>query len=169
MLEVLTDILKYTLPALIVFFTVHYLFKNFLNQQYRLRDLKFRNNLGKDVRALKLQAYERLILFCERITFENLSYRLVHTDMGVRELQNAMLIAIQQEFEHNITQQIYVSENLWKIIQLAKEQMQAHISQASGQNNGELLNNIHASIAHAKADPVSFAKAAIRNEAELLF
>ena len=42
--------------------------------------------------------------------------------MGAQELRNAMLIAIQQEYEHNITQQVYVSEPLWEIIKIARDE-----------------------------------------------
>lgn len=167
-MEVFFEILKYSIPALIVFATVFYLFRNFLNQQYQLEALKYRQSQGKEIIPLKLQAYERLMMLCERISLDNLAYRLVHPDMGVAELRNAMLIAIQQEYEHNITQQVYVSENLWKIIQVAKDQMQAVISDAEGSSNAELMSNIRQKLVVAKVDPTIFAKSAIRNEAELL-
>ncbi|MBL0100379.1 MAG: hypothetical protein IPP49_10315 [Saprospiraceae bacterium] len=167
-MESLMEILKYTIPAVIVFATVYFLFRNFLNQQYQMEALKYRQTLGKDIIPLKLQAYERLMMLCERISLDNLTFRLLHADMGSTELRNAMLIAIQQEYEHNITQQVYVSENLWKIIQLAKEQMQEHISSAEGKTTAELIHNIRVSIAEVKANPVAFAKSAVRNEAELL-
>ena len=96
-MESFLEILKYSIPALIVFITVYFLFKNFLRQQYHLEQLKFRQNQSKDITPLKLQAYERLMMLCERISLDNLTYRLSHPDMGVAELRNALLIAIQQE------------------------------------------------------------------------
>lgn len=167
-MESLLEILKYSVPALIVFATVFYLFRNFLNQQYQLEGLKHRQTLGKDIIPLKLQAYERIMMLCERISLDNLSYRLVHPDMGVAELRNAMLIAIQQEYEHNVTQQVYVSENLWKIIQIAKDQMQTVISDSDGVTNADFLTNIRQKMIDAKVDPISYAKSAVRSEAELL-
>jgi hypothetical protein len=167
-MESFIEILKYSIPALIVFATVFYLFRNFLNQQYQLEALKYRQSQGKEIIPLKLQAYERLMMLCERISLDNLAYRLVHPDMGVDELRNAMLIAIQQEYEHNVTQQVYVSESLWKIIQIAKDQMQTVISEADGATNAELLSNVRQKMINAKADPIAYAKSAVRNEAELL-
>lgn len=167
-MENFLEILKYSVPALIVFATVFYLFRNFLNQQYQLEALKHRQTQGKEIIPLKLQAYERLIMLCERISLDNLAYRLVHPDMGVSELRSAMLIAIQQEYEHNITQQVYVSESLWKIIQLAKDQMQAVIVDAEGTSNAELMSNIRQKLINVKADPIAYAKSAVKKEAELL-
>ncbi len=124
--------------------------------------------MNKDIIPLKLQAYERLIMLCERISVDNLAYRLSNSDMGVKELKNAMLIAIQQEYEHNITQQVYVSENLWKILRLAKDQMQDVISRTDGSTPSEFITNIYKNISDTKADPISYARKAIKNEAELL-
>lgn len=167
-MENLIEILKYSIPALIVFATVFYLFRNFLNQQYQMEALKLRQTQGKEIIPLKLQAYERLMMLCERISLDNLTYRLVHPDMGVNELRNAMLIAIQQEYEHNITQQVYVSENLWKIIQIAKDQMQTVISEANGSSNAEFLSGARQKMIDAKADPIAYAKSAVKSEAALL-
>lgn len=167
-MESFLEILKYSIPAIIVFLTVYYLFRNFLNQQYNLEALKFRQHQSKDIIPLRLQAYERLMMLCERMSLDNLSYRLAHPDMGADELRNAMLIAIQQEYEHNVTQQVYVSENLWKIIHLAKDQMQGLISEAQGNTQAEFLHSVRLRLAQAKTDPVMVARSAIRNEAEIL-
>lgn len=168
MSDQLLDILKYTVPALIVFGTVYYMMKNFLGQQLQMEAMKFRQDTSKNILPLKLQAYERLALFCERISIDNLAYRLSHADMGVKELQNAMLIAVQQEYEHNMSQQIYVSENLWKIVSLSKDRMLDFISSGNGSTPAEFINNVRASLAEAKADPVAYARMAVRDEAQLL-
>jgi hypothetical protein len=70
---------------------------------------------------LRLQAYERLMLFCERISIPNLMLRLQKKKMSVEDLKMAMMVTVQKEYEHNVTQQVYVSDNLWKIISLAKD------------------------------------------------
>ncbi len=167
-MESFLEILKYSIPAIIVFATVFYLFRSFLQQQYQLEALKYRQNVGKDLIPLKLQAYERLMLFCERISVDHLAYRLGHPDMGAYDLKSAMMIAIQQEYEHNVSQQVYVSENLWKIIQLAKEQMQAVISESEGTTAAEVVANTKKVFSESKADPVAYAKSAVRSEAQLL-
>ena len=71
---------------------------------------------------MKLQAYERLSLFCERIAIPSLLLRLRSEDQTAGLLRMAMLVSIQQEFEHNITQQVYVSEQLWQIVKMARDE-----------------------------------------------
>jgi hypothetical protein len=167
-MDALLDVLKYTIPALIVFVTVFYLFRNFLNQQYNIEALKFRQSQNKEILPLRLQAYERLMMFCERINIDNLAYRLNTAEMTVSDLRSAMLIAIQQEYEHNVSQQVYISDKLWDIIQLAKEQMQAVILESDGPTAAGLIADVRLKIVGNKVDPIIYAKAAIRNEAQLL-
>ena len=162
------EILKYTIPSLIVSITIYILIRNFLNQMYQLQALKQSKRQNKGILTLRLQAYERLIMFCERMSIDNMVYRLNHADMGVKELKNAMLIAIQQEYEHNITQQIYISENLWKIIQLAKDELQDLVLNSDGETAVDLISKIRNQMNANKIDPANYAKSAIRNEVHLI-
>ncbi|MEM9920890.1 MAG: hypothetical protein AAF990_22515 [Bacteroidota bacterium] len=120
-LSTILEIIKVTVPALIVFLTVYYLLKQFMEGQYKVRMLEFKQNQQKTTIPLRLQAYERLSLFCERINIPGLVLRLRSEGMTAAQLRLTMMIAIQKEFEHNITQQVYVSDNLWKIIKIARD------------------------------------------------
>ena len=122
-LSVLLEIIKITVPALIVFVTVYFVFKQYLDKQYQLKALEFRQSQQKSTLPMRLQAYERLSLFCERISISNLVLRLKTEGTPVKLLRVALLTAIQQEYEHNITQQVYVSENLWEIIKIARDEV----------------------------------------------
>ena len=120
--EVLLELIKFTAPALIVFFSIQYLLKEFFQNERHNRAMKDRSENRSEVLPLKLQAYERLALLCERIKVPSLIMRLQPDSIAAGDLQAAILITIQHEFEHNIAQQIYVSRELWKIIDLAKNQ-----------------------------------------------
>lgn len=120
-LSVLLEIVKLTVPALIVFLTVRALLKEYLGKQYELRLLEQQKERRQQTIPMKLQAYERLSLLCERINLPSLLVRVRQEGMSARELHLVMLSTIQQEYEHNITQQIYVSEQLWDIIQIARD------------------------------------------------
>ena len=120
-LSVVLEIVKLTVPALVVFFTVFYLMKQYIEGQYRIRTLELRKGQQDSTLPLRLQAYERLSLFCERISLPNLVLRVRQEGMSASELRLALLFAIQQEYEHNITQQVYVSEQLWEIIKAARD------------------------------------------------
>lgn len=73
-------------------------------------------------RQLQLQAYERLILLTDRIALPNLIQRLNQPGLEARDMQSLLTQAIRQEFEHNITQQMYVSAEAWDAVRNYKEQ-----------------------------------------------
>lgn len=120
-IAVLLEIVKISVPALIVFFTVYKIMGKFLDRQYQTRLLDTKDKNAATTLPLRLTAYERLSLFCERISIPALLLRLRTKDMDAAALQYAMMIAIQKEFEHNITQQVYVSNKLWEIIKYTKD------------------------------------------------
>jgi hypothetical protein len=118
---------------------------------------------------LKLQAYERLILLADRISLPNLISRLNQPGLNLREMQTILLQTIRQEFDHNITQRIYVSPEAWDAIRNLKDQNMLIINQvasylpesASGQDlNKSLLEmvmqNPKASLHHIVSDALSF-------------
>ncbi len=125
---VILDILQATIPALIVFLTVYFLFKEFLKNQRQIFLLQDRKEARSEVLPLRMQAYERLALFCERIKVPNLVFRLEATAFSASDLRIAMLITIQQEFEHNVAQQVYISKDLWKVIEFARNNTIAFIN-----------------------------------------
>lgn len=120
-METFLEIIKITVPALIVFLTVYYLMKKFIEGQERMKAMEIKEKQLQTSTPMRLQAYERLSLFCERISIQNLVLRIQQPTMTAAEFQIALLLAIQHEYEHNITQQVYVSEQLWKIIKMAKD------------------------------------------------
>jgi hypothetical protein len=71
---------------------------------------------------MQLQAYERLILLTERIALPGLISRIKHEGFSAREMQALLTESIRQEFDHNVTQQIYVSAEAWDAVRNLKEQ-----------------------------------------------
>lgn len=80
---------------------------------------------GKAVKGivlpLRLQAYERMALYLERIEPNQLVMRIHNTGLTVAQEQNLLLTAIRSEFEHNLSQQIYISNEVWKAVSDAKD------------------------------------------------
>lgn len=76
----------------------------------------------KSTLPLQLQAYERLVLLTERISLPNLVSRINQPELTARQMQQLLTLSIRQEFEHNITQQIYVSREAWEAVNNLKEQ-----------------------------------------------
>jgi DNA-binding transcriptional regulator YbjK len=131
------EILKYTIPSLIVLLSVwivmHKLFKN--EEQKRLWELK--RAAQKEISPTRLRAYERLALLLERTQPEALimalSERLEQAgtnlaEMSVQKMQQELLRTVRLEFDHNMSQQIYVSDEVWAKIIGARDQIGAFIS-----------------------------------------
>ena len=98
-MESLKDILMITIPALIVFFTAWVLLRNLLKNDQDKRRLELVLQNSRTVTPIKLQAYERIVLFLERISLESLLVRVSSTDMTAQQSSPALLSAIRSEFE----------------------------------------------------------------------
>ena len=129
------EILKYVLPSLVVFAATYYLIKLFLDneQKKRIADIKMAGY--KIITPIRLQAYERLILLLERISPESLIMRIHKQEFSALQLQTALISTIREEFEHNLSQQVYVSSQAWELIKSAKEDIIKLINTASTQLN----------------------------------
>ncbi|MCX6321337.1 MAG: hypothetical protein NTX93_05950 [Bacteroidia bacterium] len=122
-MEILADILKITIPALIVFFTAWVILKNMIKneQDKRRQELILQNS--RTVTPIRLQAYERIVLFLERISLESLLVRVSSSDMTASQLHSTLLNTIRSEFEHNLSQQIYMSQQAWEVVRNARSNM----------------------------------------------
>ncbi len=169
----LLEIIKITVPAVVVYLTVHHLMKTYLDKQYQLRVLEFKQNQSGTTIPSRLQAYERLSLFCERIAVPSLMLRLREEEQTNAALRMAMLITIQQEFEYNITQQVYVSEQLWQIIKIARDNTVLDINGLYEKvdpkgSSKELASVLLSQEESQSANSLVMALSAIKKEASLL-
>ena len=172
-INVVLEIIKISVPALIVFFTVNTLLKNYLEKQYQLKLLENKQHEKNTTTPLRLQAYERLSLFCERISIPNLLLRLRENDQSVAELKLKLLMTVQQEFEYNITQQVYVSNQLWQILKISKEDTMSIISSIADKCNPkapstELANALMNFLETQQGLSIEKALLAIKKEATIL-
>lgn len=168
-MESVLEILKISIPALIVYLTVKSLFGNFLISLLNVERQKNVADLTKEKSNIRLQALERLVVFLERANPYQMRFRLEVPEMTGKQLATSMVIAINQEFEHNISQQLFVSEVLWKIIVSAKDQTLDVILRASGEIGAEdnpsvLMQKIDQYFASLAVLPLDRAKSAIKNE-----
>jgi hypothetical protein len=169
------ELLKYTIPGLIVFATAYFLRKSYMDAHYQQQALQARADAQKITLPVRLQAYERLILLCDRINLPNLLLRIRSGNMTVGELKAAMLIAISQEFDHNTSQQLYVSDTLWQIISLAKADSMTLVTKAAeGLENDapdeQLINRMFSALDQlGGVTTLQKAQMAIRTEAGQLF
>ncbi len=118
-MEVL-EILKYTLPALIVMLTSIFILREMIKRDQTRRKFEVLLQNQKTITPIRLQAYERLVLFLERITPDSLILRANKAEMTSRQLHNAMLQSIRNEYEHNMSQQLYITPQAWEIVKNAR-------------------------------------------------
>jgi hypothetical protein len=121
--QVLINLLNFIVPALIVFGVTYYIMNSFMLEQRKIRILELKKEQLKELTPIKLQAYERLTLFLDRISPDNLVVRLSKGGQSAAQLRSELIHTVTNEFNHNIAQQIYVSDNSWNMIKAVKEQI----------------------------------------------
>ena len=122
-MDVFWDLLKIVLPAGIVFLTAFYTIKKFLENEQKKRLLEMRKDGQKIIIPIRLQAYERITMFLERISPNSLIRQVHKNGMSARVLQAELLNTIRSEFNHNLSQQVYVSDDAWNMVKNGKEEM----------------------------------------------
>lgn len=162
-------VLLFLLVFAVAAYLIYSLTKQYFNNRHQIRLIDLQQQRAQPTLSLRLQACERLILLCERISIPNLISRLRTEGASVNDLRLAMLIAIQQEFEHNITQQLYVSENLWNIIILSRNNTADIVNMVAQKLDAQadsslLINDLFQFLGEQSSDSITKAQAAIRQE-----
>lgn len=114
------EILKYVIPAAIVFFTVWVIVGKYFSSMEKIRKVDQMVENRRIILPLRLQAYERVILFLERISPESLVMRVNQPGLTARQLQSELMSSIRAEFEHNLSQQIYLTSEAWEMVKNAR-------------------------------------------------
>jgi len=123
-MNLLTDNLlsgiAFSIPAIIVALLVYFMLKKYFQQEHQGKLLETALKNREQTLPMRLQAYERLTLFLERIAPESLIPRVQTQSMTCRELENALINQVNAEYTHNLTQQIYITAESWEIIKNTK-------------------------------------------------
>ena len=114
------DILIPVLPAVVIGLLAYYFFDGFLKNEENRRRFILHKEAQTEALPIRLQAYERLTLFLERISPLQLLIRVKPTGEDKKAYVDLLAATIEQEFEHNLTQQVYVSNECWAAIKSAK-------------------------------------------------
>ena len=173
-LPYLLDILKYTVAGIGVVWVALYLFKPYLDRADQIQLLELKKSISSQTLPLRLQAYERIILFIERINPANMLVRLNVSGLSAAELQLMVVTEIRNEFQHNITQQIYVSSRVWNVVKRVKEDtltmvnntIKAMPTDATGM---DISKTILIHLNQLEQDPYEIATGLVRQDIEELF
>lgn len=169
MLAFVLEIAKITIPGVLVLIAAYRVMRDLLRNAERTRYYEMKKESAKTLNPVRLTAYERIALLLERMKPESLLIREQLQGMNVHDLHVALLKAIREEFEHNVTQQIYVSTELWLLTKNAKESL-VQLVNSSAQDLPDDLPAIELSkviierYAAVESTPIDMALAALKDE-----
>ncbi len=123
--------LQYAIPSLVVGAAAILVVKAFIDKETNAQKHEYILKNQKTITPIRLQAYERIIMFLERISPGSLITRVQQAGMSAKQLQLSLLQQIRAEFEHNISQQLYISNESWELMKNSKENLIKLINVAS--------------------------------------
>jgi hypothetical protein len=170
-LNLISNVCLVTIPAAFVGAGLLMALRTFVTRDQELRLIELRYAANKETKLLKLQAYERMAIFLERIAPGAVLSRVLEQDMINHELQLAVIRSIRSEFEHNLSQQIYISSDAWNLIVSSKDELIKAVgmiaaqvpSDATGQQVGRVI--LEAISKSGQALPTQTALEFLKNEA----
>jgi hypothetical protein len=168
----LIELLSYTLPAIITGVVAYYFFNLHTKNEEGRRRYLFNKDTQKDSLPLRLQAFERMTLFLERINPGKLLIRVSPNSEDKNDYENLLISSIEQEFEHNLTQQIYMSDECWTVIVTAKNatiQMIRRTNMSDRVDSANKLREVIMNDLMDKQSPSAVALSYIKNEVKYLF
>ncbi|MBI9042578.1 hypothetical protein [Lutibacter sp.] len=132
-LDQILELLSFTLPAIVTGAVAYYFFLTHTKSEEVKMKLSMVKANRKQALPVRLQAYERMTLFLERMNPSNLLLRITSINDDKKAYATSLINTIEQEFEHNISQQIYISEKCWSVI-VASKNATVHIIKKSSDN-----------------------------------
>ncbi|MCT4636460.1 MAG: hypothetical protein N4A72_02030 [Bacteroidales bacterium] len=168
------SILLFTVPIVVLGTVMIIIIRLFLKNERENRRLNTIVEDRKIALPLKFQAYERLAMFLERITPENLLMRINKPGINARELQQRCIINIKKEFDHNLSQQVYVSVDTWLHIKSAKNKIEKLINEVGSEltpkdNGMKFSTELLSTYLKNPEDPVESAKRMLIKEANTMY
>jgi hypothetical protein len=173
-MDVLIDLIKIVVPASVVLYAVYLIVRAFIYKEIELRKLEVRSKSIETILPARLQAYERMTLFLERIAPQNLLIRLNNPSYTARDFQKILLDEMRNEYNHNASQQVYMSEELWSKIKNAKEDLTMLVNEAATAMTPEstsidLAKRIFELTLEKKFDPIALALVDLKQEIQQTF
>jgi hypothetical protein len=165
---------KILIPASVVLYAAYLLVRSFLAKELEMKRMDIRNRSIETLLPMRLQAYERMCLFLERISPQNLLIRLNPGPIPAKEFHQLLLADIRNEFNHNISQQIFMGESVWEKIKNAKEDLVLTINDAASEMGAEstsldLSKKIFERYLNKPVDPVAHALSELKHEIQQIF
>jgi hypothetical protein len=173
-MDIILEFAKLLIPAAAVLYGMFLVVKSFIQKEIDKGHIEVKSKNSEVILPLRLQAYERICLFLERIAPNNLVVRVRDNSFNAGQFHHALINDIREEYNHNLSQQIYVSDKSWNLVKGAKEEIIALVNQsaeglASDAKSLDLAKRIFQKILDKKADPTVVALTQIKEEVRSLY
>jgi hypothetical protein len=173
-MDALVEFGKILIPASIVLYAAYLLVRSFIQKEIDLKKLEVRSRSIETILPNRLHAYERMVLFLERMSPQNLLVRLNTGAMPAREFHQLLLAEVRNEYNHNVSQQVYIGEEVWELIKSAKEDLIVTINDSANDMEAEatsldLAKKIFEKTILKPADPLGHALSQLKQEIQRTF
>jgi len=155
----------YAIPALVTGAVAYFVMSSLRNQDTSEKKLELLAQKKKEALPVKLQAYERMLLFCERINPIKLLLRVKPIGDTTEDYLQLLLASIEQEYDHNMVQQLYITDECWNVIIASKSAVINKLKQVANTSSSasDFRENVLLDYSK-KAPPTDTAVAFLKNE-----
>ena len=173
-MDALIEFGKILIPASVVLYAAYLVVRSFIQKDVDMRKLEIRGKAIETVLPSRLHAYERMTLFLERMSPQNLLVRLNTGSMPAKDFHQVLLAEVRNEYNHNVSQQVYISEEVWDLIKNAKEDLIVNINDAAGEMSEgatslDLSKKIFEKTMGKAVDPLAHALTELKREVHRIF
>ena len=173
-MDALIEFGKILIPASVVLYAAFLLVRSFIQKEIDLKRLEVRGRSMETILPNRLHAYERMTLFLERMSPQNLLVRLNTGTMPAREFHQLLLAEVRNEYNHNVSQQVYISEDVWELIKGAKEDLIVTINDSAAEMPPEatsldLAKKVFEKTILKTIDPLAHALSELKREIQRTF
>jgi hypothetical protein len=170
----LTDLIQILVPAGLVLYAMFLVVRSFLQKQFEAQMVSLKMKTTDTVLPIRLQAYERVCLLLERVSPNNMLLRLTDPAISAFDFQEILLTEIREELNHNLSQQLYMSDVAWNKVRSTVNVIIAVIQDASQEMTADkssidLAQNIFDKMMKLDADPVGDTLTFVKNEIRQIF
>lgn len=168
------DLLKITIPGILILYTAYLMVRSFMQRQLDEQMMALRHKNQETVLPIRLQAYERICLLLERISPNNIIPRLSDREFTAKQFQGLLISEIRSEFNHNLSQQVYMSQDAWTYVSGAVEQLISLINEAGNElspdaSGLELAHKVFEKSMQNQQDTIRGALSFVKSEIQQLF
>ncbi len=170
----LTDLIQILVPAGLVLYVVFLVVRSFLQKQFDAQLVGLRMKATDTLLPIRLQAYERICLLLERVSPNNMLLRLSDPNISAFDFQQILLVEIREELNHNLSQQVYMSDEAWNKVRATLNLIISIIQDSSQEMTNEkssidLAQKIFDKMMKLDSDPVGDTLTFVKNEIRQIF